>query len=281
MLILDGKKSAQIRIQGFKKRVANITKKLGRSPNLLAVLVGEDPASKIYVDHKKKQCSKVGIQSTVIGLSEKITQVELISEIDKFNKNNCIDGILVQLPLPDHLLSFDPSNYILDQKDVDGLTAKNMGLMVKGRAFAEPCTPRGIIELLKYYHIELRGKRAAVLGRSQIVGWPMAWMLTRENATVTVCHSRTKDLKPILKESDLVVVAVGKPHFLNKNFFKKRAVVIDVGIHRLHSGKLIGDVDTQGFKEKNISYSPVPGGVGPMTVNQLVGNLIDLVTLKV
>ncbi len=281
MVILDGKKLAQIRAQDFKQRTLDISQKLGRSPHLLAVLVGENPASEVYVGHKEKQSLEVGIESTIVRLSGKITEVDLASEIKAFNENNRVDGVLVQLPLPGHLSGFDPSDYILAQKDVDGLSAENMGLMVKGKAFAEPCTPRGIIELLKHYKIKMSGKRATVLGRSQIVGWPMAWMLTCENATVTICHSRTNHLKSILKESDLVIAAVGKPHFLNKSFFKEGAVVIDVGIHRLNSGKLIGDIDTKGFQEENISYSPVPGGVGPMTVNQLLKNLIKLVSLKV
>ncbi|MGH1468539.1 MAG: bifunctional 5,10-methylenetetrahydrofolate dehydrogenase/5,10-methenyltetrahydrofolate cyclohydrolase [Bdellovibrionales bacterium] len=281
MVILDGKKLASVRIEAFKDRVSAVTGKLGRKPNLSVVLVGDDPASKVYVGHKEKQCVAAGIESTIIRLSGDISESDLASQIETLNKSDVVDGILVQLPLPSHLKDFDPSENILATKDVDGLTAQNMGLMIKGRAYAEPCTPKGIIALLKHYEVEMSGKKVAVLGRSQIVGWPMAWMLTRENATVTVCHSRTKDLDKILKESDIVVAAVGKPQFLNKDSFKEGAVVVDVGIHRLDTGKLAGDVDPVGFEEKNISYSPVPGGVGPMTVNQLLENLIELVTLKI
>ncbi len=281
MVILDGKKLASVRIEAFKSRVSAVAGKLGRKPNLSVVLVGDDPASKVYVGHKEKQCVAAGIESTIIRLSGDISESDLASQIETLNKSEGVDGILVQLPLPVHLKDFDPSENILATKDVDGLTAQNMGLMIKGRAYAEPCTPKGIIALLKHYDVEMSGKKVAVLGRSQIVGWPMAWMLTRENATVTVCHSRTQDLGKILKDSDIVVAAVGKPQFLNKESFKEGAVVVDVGIHRLDTGKLAGDVDPVGFEDKNISYSPVPGGVGPMTVNQLLENLIELVTLKI
>lgn len=280
MVILDGKKLAEIRSEGFKERVEAAAAKIGRAPNLSVVVVGDDPASKVYVGHKQKQCALVGIESTIIRLSGDISEKDLSSQIEALNNSDKVDGILVQLPLPKNLEGFDPSEKIIPQKDVDGLTAQNMGLMIKSKAFAEPCTPKGIVALLKHYGFEISGKKVAVLGRSQIVGWPMAWMLTRENATVTVCHSRTKDLDQILKESDIVVVAVGKPKFLKKESFKKGAVVIDVGIHRLDTGKLAGDVDTTGFKEAGVSYSPVPGGVGPMTVNQLLENLIELVKLR-
>lgn len=281
MVILNGSKLAQIRLEGFKDRVAAVTKKLRREPNLSVVLIGEDSASKIYVGHKEKQCEAVGIGSSIIRFPSDVTEASLALQIETLNKSEGVDGILVQLPLPKHLSSFDPSDFILPEKDVDGLTAQNMGLMIKGRAYAEPCTPKGIVALLKHYDVELSGKKIAVLGRSQIVGWPMAWMLTRENATVTVCHSRTQNLEEVLKNSDIVIVAVGKPKFLNKDSFRSGAVVIDVGMHRLDTGKLAGDVDVDGFEDKDISYSPVPGGVGPMTVNQLLDNLIELVKLKI
>ncbi len=277
MVILNGRDLAKIRLEGFRERVEAAKLKLGRMPNLSVVVVGDDPASKVYVGHKEKQCRLVGIESQVLRLSEDISAEELSVQIEELNSSKGVDGILVQLPLPKHLSNFDPSEKIIPQKDVDGLTAQNMGLMIKSKAYAEPCTPKGIIALLKHYDCSLSGKKAAVLGRSQIVGWPMAWMLTRENATVTVCHSKTKDLDQILKESDVVVVAVGKPKFLKKESFKKGAVVVDVGMHRLENGKLAGDVNTEGFEEAGISYSPVPGGVGPMTVNQLLENLIELV----
>jgi len=276
-MILDGKKFAKERLEGFKARSQAVLASKGRKPHLAVVLVGSDPASQVYVGHKKKQCEAVEIQSTQVELPENCTEVLLKKTISDLNKDDQVDGILVQLPLPEGLSDFDPSEFIVAQKDVDGLTAANMGLMIKGKAFAEPCTPKGVVELLKANGVEISGKKAAVLGRSQIVGWPMAWMLTRENATVTVCHSRTAHLEEVLKDSDIIVVAIGKPHFLNKNDFKPGAVVIDVGIHRMDTGKLAGDVDVSGFDEQNISYTPVPGGVGPMTVSQLLDNLLCLV----
>lgn len=281
MVILDGKKLAAERSESFKAEAGALTAKLGRKPHLAVVLVGEDPASQVYVGHKKKQCDFIGIESSILKLNADISEKDLASQIETLNKNEDVDGILVQLPMPKALAAFDPSEHILATKDVDGLTAHNMGLMIKDKAYAEPCTPKGVVALLKNYGVDMASKKAAVLGRSQIVGWPMAWMLTRENATVTVCHSKTKDLKSILLDSDIVVVALGKPHFLNKDDFKEGAVVVDVGIHRLDTGKLAGDVDVAGFEEKNISFSPVPGGVGPMTVNQLLMNLLELVKLKV
>lgn len=279
-MILDGKKFAKERLEGFRKRSQAVLEHKGRAPHLAVILVGSDPASQVYVGHKKKQCEAVEIKSSRVELPESCSKEQLKEVIQNLNSDEAVDGILVQLPLPKQLLGFDPSEYILPQKDVDGLTATNMGLMIKSRAFAEPCTPRGVIELLKANGIELSGKKAAVLGRSQIVGWPMAWMLTRENATVTVCHSRTEGLGEILKESDIVVVAIGKPKFLGSESFKKGAVVVDVGIHRLESGKLAGDVDVEGLDEKGVSYTPVPGGVGPMTVSQLLDNLLSLVEEK-
>lgn len=280
-IVLDGKSFAAKRMPSFRERALKLAKKLGRKPRLSVILVGDDPASRVYVGHKEKQCRAAEIESQVLRLAANISAEDLASEISELNNNDEVDGVLVQLPLPEHLLGFDPSEHILPNKDVDGLTAENMGLMVKGKAYAEPCTPKGVIALLKEHEIPLEGKKAAVLGRSQIVGWPMAWMLTRENATVTVCHSRTENLKEVLIDSDVVVVAAGKPLFLNQSFFKKGAVVVDVGIHRLDSGKLAGDVDTEGLLEKGVSYSPVPGGVGPMTVNQLLQNLIELAERKI
>lgn len=280
-VVLDGKKLAEKRLEAFRSRVSVLKEQMGRKPHLAVVLVGEDPASKVYVGHKEKQCAAVDMESSVLRLPEATQAVDLAACIEKLNSDAKVDGILVQLPMPSHLSDFDPSDYIQPEKDVDGLTAENMGLMIKGKAHAEPCTPKGVVALLKEHDVSLSGKKAAVLGRSQIVGWPMAWMLTRENATVTVCHSRTADLKQILKESDVIVVAIGKPHFLGKESFKEGAVVVDVGIHRLESGKLAGDVNTEGFLESDISYSPVPGGVGPMTVNQLLDNLISLVEKKI
>lgn len=276
MPVLSGKNLAKKRAESFKKRVQNLKVR----PHLVVVLVGDDPASKVYVGHKEKQCAEVGIKSTIVRLNAQITSQDLEAEINKLNQDKNVDGVLVQLPLPKALADFDPSDFIAPQKDVDGLTATNMGLMIKNKAYAESCTPKGVIELLKENKITMAGKNAVVIGRSQIVGWPMAWMLTRENATVTVCHSHTKNLKQIIKDAEIIVVAAGKPEFLSVEDFSQNAVVVDVGIHRNQDGKLVGDVDTKNFETKNISFTPVPGGVGPMTVSQLLDNVISICERK-
>lgn len=279
-MILSGKELSKSKKEEFKATVESLKEQTGRAPSLHVVLVGEDPASKVYVGHKEKLCQSVGVTSVIHRLAKNTEASELKTLIKELNEDNQVDGILVQLPMPESLKGFDPLKYIDPKKDVDGLSSLNMGLMIKNEAYAEPCTPKGIIELLKANKINLEGLQAAVIGRSEIVGWPMAWMLTRENATVTVCHSKTKNIDEILKKADLVVVAAGKPHFVDQSMLKDNAVVIDVGIHRSESGKLIGDVNPEGFSAKNISHSPVPGGVGPMTVSTLVDNLIGLYKIK-
>lgn len=272
---LDGKAFADLRKRELKAKASECVSFLGRRPKLVVILVGNDPASQVYVSHKERSCASLDIESEIIRLPESITVDELKAKIRCINEDVSIDGLLVQLPLPGALQSFDPLAEISPIKDVDGLTPTNMGLMLKKKAYAEPCTPSGIIKLLKYHEYKFAGSKAVVLGRSQIVGWPMAWMLTRENATVSVCHSKTPDIKSYVRDADLVIAAAGQPHLLNVQDFKEGAFVIDVGIHR-RDGKLIGDVDTEGFEAQNISYSPVPGGVGPMTVSVLMENLLSL-----
>ena len=279
-MILDGKKLSKSKKQEFKTTVESLKDKTGRAPSLHVVLVGGDPASQVYVGHKEKLCQSVGVTSVVHRLESTVEAQDLKKLIESLNLDDEVDGILVQLPMPEALKKFDPLKYIDTKKDVDGLSSLNMGLMIKNQAYAEPCTPKGVIELLKANKIKIEGLKAAVIGRSEIVGWPMAWMLTRENATVTVCHSKTRNIDEILKSSDLIIAAAGRPHFVNKDMLKINAVVVDVGIHRGESGKLIGDVNPEGFSEKNITYSPVPGGVGPMTVATLVENLIGLYIIK-
>ncbi len=278
-MIISGSQLAEKRLLKLKSEAKEVEAKLGRLPKLTVILVGEDPASKVYVGHKEKACAKVGIESELIKMPADTSKQALLSEIKRLNDDVGTDGVLVQLPLPEHLKSFDPTDHIAAFKDVDGLTSENMGLMLKAKAWSEPCTPKGVIFLLKEAGVLLEGKKAVVVGRSHIVGWPMAWMLTRENATVTVCHSKTQDLSKHLKEADIVVAAAGIPQFLNKDHFKENAVVVDVGIHRLN-GKLVGDVLTEGFNEKNISFTPVPGGVGPMTVSVLLENVLELASKK-
>jgi methylenetetrahydrofolate dehydrogenase (NADP+) / methenyltetrahydrofolate cyclohydrolase len=277
MILLDGKKLAQHKYIELAEKVAKFKLKNNRSPKLSVIIVGEDPASKVYVNNKKLACEQVGMLSEIIRLPEETDEAQLIKQIQLLNTDKTVDGFLVQLPLPSSLKKFDPTDYILPEKDVDGLCALNMGLMNLGKAFHEPCTPEGVMELLKHYKIPLEGKKAVVVGRSTTVGWPMAFMLTRAQCTVTVCHSRTKDITAWTKNADIVVVAAGKPHLFSASDFKKGAVVVDVGIHRNPSGKgLVGDVNFSSFKKDDIlAITPVPGGVGPMTVAQLVTHTLE------
>ncbi len=277
--IIDGKLiSSQIKDE-VKERVAALKAK-GREVTLAVILVGEDPASQVYVNNKKKACEYCGINSESFELPETTSEGELLSLIDKLNKDVDVDGILVQLPLPKGIdedkviMAIDPA------KDVDGFHISNVGSLCVGRKGLVSCTPAGIIELLKRYNITIEGKECVVIGRSNIVGKPMALLLLRENGTVTVCHSRTKDLKDVTKRADILVVAIGKPKFIDASFVKDGAVVIDVGIHRNEEGKLCGDVDFDSVKDKTSAITPVPGGVGPMTIAMLMNNCVAAVENK-
>lgn len=277
--IIDGKLiSSQIKDE-VKERVAALSAK-GRKVTLAVILVGEDPASQVYVNNKKKACEYCGINSESFELPETTSEGELLSLIDKLNKDADVDGILVQLPLPKEIdedkviMAIDPA------KDVDGFHISNVGSLCVGRKGLVSCTPAGIIELLKRYNITIEGKECVVIGRSNIVGKPMALLLLRENGTVTVCHSRTKDLKDVTKRADILVVAIGKPKFIDASFVKDGAVVIDVGIHRNEEGKLCGDVDFDSVKDKTSAITPVPGGVGPMTIAMLMNNCVAAVENK-
>ncbi|MBE5856414.1 MAG: bifunctional methylenetetrahydrofolate dehydrogenase/methenyltetrahydrofolate cyclohydrolase FolD [Lachnospiraceae bacterium] len=277
--IIDGKLiSSQIKDE-VKERVAALSAK-GRKVTLAVILVGEDPASQVYVNNKKKACEYCGINSESFELPETTSEGELLSLIDKLNKDADVDGILVQLPLPKGIdedkviMAIDPA------KDVDGFHISNVGSLCVGRKGLVSCTPAGIIELLKRYNITIEGKECVVIGRSNIVGKPMALLLLRENGTVTVCHSRTKDLKDVTKRADILVVAIGKPKFIDASFVKDGAVVIDVGIHRNEEGKLCGDVDFDSVKDKTSAITPVPGGVGPMTIAMLMNNCVAAVENK-
>jgi methylenetetrahydrofolate dehydrogenase (NADP+)/methenyltetrahydrofolate cyclohydrolase len=277
--IIDGKLiSSQIKDE-VKERVAALSAK-GRKVTLAVILVGEDPASQVYVNNKKKACEYCGINSESFELPETTSEGELLSLIDKLNKDVDVDGILVQLPLPKGIdedkviMAIDPA------KDVDGFHISNVGSLCVGRKGLVSCTPAGIIELLKRYNITIEGKECVVIGRSNIVGKPMALLLLRENGTVTVCHSRTKDLKDVTKRADILVVAIGKPKFIDASFVKDGAVVIDVGIHRNEEGKLCGDVDFDSVKDKTSAITPVPGGVGPMTIAMLMNNCVAAVENK-
>ncbi len=243
-------------------------------PGLAVVLVGNDPASRIYVNNKKKACEEIGIRSFEYILPEKTTEEELIQLVETLNKDNSVHGILVQLPLPKHI---DAENVLLrisPDKDVDSFHPFNMGRVMIGDYYFLPCTPAGIMELLIRSGINLVGKECVVVGRSNIVGKPIAMLLLHSNATVTICHSKTRNLKEICRRADVLVVAVGKPKFINADYVKDGAVVIDVGINRLEDGKICGDVDFDSVSEKASYITPVPGGVGPMTITMLLKNTI-------
>ena len=273
MVLIDGKKvSAEIRGR-LEKETAELKTKTGRTPGLATVLVGEDPASAVYVRNKNKICHEVGFQSFGQNLPAETTEEELLDIIKKLNSNDEVNGILVQLPLPDHidsekiLLSIDP------EKDVDGFHPINVGKLAIGNALLTPCTPTGIIALLDYYKIEIPGKHAVVLGRSNIVGKPVAHLLLQRHATVTICHSKTKNMQQVTRQADILIAAVGRPHFVNSDMLKEGVVVIDVGINRV-DGKLTGDVEFDQVAKKAGLITPVPGGVGPMTIALLMENTL-------
>lgn len=272
--IIDGKLvSASIR-EKIKEKTKAIKDKYSRVPGLAAVLVGEDPASQIYVRNKRKSCEDVGIYSEEHKLPESTTQDELLELINKLNNDKKINGILVQLPLPKHIDDSLILNSVSSEKDVDGFHPINAGYLFEGKPQFIPCTPHGIIKMLEFYDIDIEGKNAVVLGRSNIVGKPAAILLLQKNATVTICHSRTKNLEGVLKEADIIVAAIGRAHFVKKEMVKEGAIVIDVGINRLDTGKLAGDVDFEAVKKISGFITPVPGGVGPMTITMLLWNTL-------
>lgn len=274
--IIDGKLiSAQIR-QECKEKVAAL-KQEGKEVCLVVVQVGEDPASSVYVRNKIKACEEIGIVSKSYKLEENTTEEELLQLIDTLNKDNSVNGILVQLPLPKHMDEKTITQAISPKKDVDGFHNESVGALVLGQEGFLSCTPAGIIQLLKRSNIEIEGKHCVIVGRSNIVGKPMALLLLRENATVTICHSKTKNLKEMTKQGDIVVAAIGKPKFFDETYIKDGAVVIDVGIHRDENGKLCGDVDFQKVEDKASAITPVPGGVGPMTIAMLMDNCVNSV----
>lgn len=281
MLILDGRTLANELKVDLKKRISQFTDTTGVIPCLAVVLVGNNPASKVYVANKIKECEAVGMRSLERVLPQEVSQDDLLKVVRELNQDSAVHGILVQLPLPEHLNSQEVINAIAPLKDADGLTPENMGLLLGGNKRVAPCTPQGVIQLLKRFQIPIKGQRAVVVGRSQIVGKPMALLLMEENATVTLCHSHTKDLDQHLQQADIVVAALGKPEFLSTSQFKEGSVVVDVGIHRRGDGKLCGDVRQDGAAKKLKALSPVPGGVGPMTISMLLANTLKLATLQV
>ena len=272
--IIDGKLiSKQIKDE-LKEKVAGL-KAAGREICLAVIQVGNDPASTVYVGNKKKACEYIGIKSLAYELPEETTEEELLQIIDKLNKDDSVNGILVQLPVPKHINDERIINAISPAKDVDGFSPASVGALSIGQKGFLSCTPAGIIQLLKRSGIEIEGKECVVVGRSNIVGKPMAMLLLRENATVTVCHSRTKNLKEVCKRADILVAAVGKPKMIDASYVKDGAVVIDVGIHRNENGKLCGDVDFDSVEPVCSAITPVPGGVGPMTIAMLMNNCVE------
>ena len=273
MKILDGK-AVSLKVKESVKVRADELKKFGIEPTLAVVLVGEDKASQTYVRAKEKACNEYGIKSVAHRLSENTTQNELLALINVLNLDDSIHGILVQLPLPKHIDTNVVLAAIDPRKDVDGFHAVNVGKLVSGLDGFVPCTPLGVMEILKEYGIEVAGLNAVVIGRSNIVGKPMANLLLNASATVTITHSKTKNLKEICKNADLIVAAIGKPFFLKADMVKDGAVVVDVGINRLDDGRLVGDVDFDEVAPKCSYITPVPGGVGPMTIAMLLNNTI-------
>lgn len=274
MKIIDGKLISQTIKDELKEEVARL-KNQGKTACLAVIQVGDDPASSVYVRNKKKACEYIGIGSLSYELPEETTQEEMLQLIDKLNNDKNVTGILVQLPVPRHIDEKTIINAISPKKDVDGFHPENVGNLCIGQAGFVSCTPAGVIQLLKRSGIVIAGKECVVIGRSNIVGKPMALLLLRENGTVTVCHSKTQDLKAVCQRADILVVAIGKPKMINKDYIKDNAVVIDVGIHRMENGKLCGDVDYDDVAEKCSAITPVPGGVGPMTIAMLMNNCVE------
>lgn len=272
--IIDGKKISQEIKDELRDKVLEL-KSQGREGALAVIQVGDDPASSVYVRNKKNACAYIGIESLSYELPEETSQEELLGLIEKLNQDAKVRGILVQLPLPDHMDETAVIHAIAPEKDVDGFHPRNVGAMTIGDPGFLPCTPAGIIQLLKRSGIEIAGKRCVVIGRSNIVGKPMALLMLQENATVTIAHSKTENLKEVCREADILIAAIGKPQFITKEYVKEGAVVIDVGIHRNENNKLCGDVKFDEVEPIASALTPVPGGVGPMTIAMLMNNCVE------
>ena len=280
MQIIDGKKvSAEVKSK-VKKQTEELIARHGITPGLAVVIVGDDPASRVYVNNKKKACEAVGFKSEEYALPAETSQEELLELVNTLNGKKDINGILVQLPLPKHLDDKSVIAAISSEKDVDAFHAVNVGKIMLGEYDFLPCTPAGVMEMLHHYEIPVEGKECVVIGRSNIVGKPMAMLLLHENGTVTICHSRTKNLREVCARADILVAAVGIPKFVKADMVKDGAVVIDVGMDRDENGKLCGDVDFENVKDKCSFITPVPGGVGPMTIATLMKNTLKACKLQ-
>jgi methylenetetrahydrofolate dehydrogenase (NADP+) / methenyltetrahydrofolate cyclohydrolase len=283
MLRMSGTEVAKIRQETLKNDVQNFFAQRGRKPGLAVIIVGHDPASQVYVRNKVKTTVALGMESFHFELPENIQEADLIKKIEELNRDPSVDGILVQLPLPKHLRSDVVLEAIRPEKDPDGLTVGNLGLLFAGRKRVAPCTPWGVMAILEHYKIPVAGRHAVVVGRSNIVGKPMAQLLLEANATVTICHSRTRDLAAVTRSGDIVIAAAGQCRFMGKEHVAEGAVVVDVGIHRPESGafagKLCGDVRYEELENWASAATPVPGGVGPMTIQMLMENTVHLAIL--
>ena len=273
--IIDGNKIAQEIRNEVRLKTRELRQQTGIIPGLAVILVGDDPASQVYVGRKSKACAEVGFLSREYKLPAETEEKKLLKIIKKLNKDDQIHGILVQLPLPGHISTENIIAAIDPDKDVDGFHPYNVGGLMAGTPLFLPCTPRGIMELIARSGIDLKGKEAVVVGRSNIVGKPMAMLLLAQHATVTMCHSKTGDLPAVTRRADVLIAAVGKPHMIKADMVKEGAVVIDVGVNRLENGKLAGDVDFDNVAPKASFITPVPGGVGPMTIAMLMKNTLD------
>ena len=275
--LIDGKKISQEIKDELKEKVASL-KAQGVEGALAVIQVGNDPASSVYVRNKKKACEYIGIRSESYELPEETSEEELLALIERLNADEKINGILCQLPVPAHMDENKLIRAISPEKDVDGFHTQNVGALVVGQSGFVSCTPAGVIQLLKRSGVEIAGKHCVVVGRSNIVGKPMALLMLQENATVTICHSRTADLQSMCRQADILIVAVGRPKMITAEYVKEGAVVIDVGIHRQEDGKLCGDVDFAQVESKASAITPVPGGVGPMTIAMLMNNCVEAMT---
>ncbi len=271
--VLNGKELAT-KIKGELKQTVEEIKKKGIYPGLAVIIVGNDPASRVYVNSKKKACEEIGIESFEYALDESVSEEELIKLIKKLNNDDRVNGILVQLPLPKHINEEKIILAIDSSKDVDGFHPENVGRLMTGNPQFLPCTPAGVMELIKESGIEIAGKECVIVGRSNIVGKPQSMLLLAEHGTVTICHSRTKNLEEVVKRADILVVAVGKPEMIKGSSIKPGAVVIDVGINRLEDKKIVGDVEYESCSKVASAITPVPGGVGPMTIAMLMKNTV-------
>lgn len=276
MELIDGKLISKTIKDELKDEVAKL-KEQGKEATLAVIQVGADPASSIYVNNKKKACEYIGINSLSYELPEETTEEELLKLVNDLNANDKVNGILVQLPLPKHMDEEKVIKTISPAKDVDGFHTQNVGALVVGSNGFVSCTPAGVIQLLKRSGVDITGKNAVIIGRSNIVGKPMALLMLRENATVTVCHSKTTNLADICRTADILIVAVGKPKMIDEKYIKEGAVVIDVGIHRDENNKICGDVDFDKVKDLCSKITPVPGGVGPMTIAMLMNNCVQTI----